>query len=156
LSTVGRGGEEGEEARLRIIREAAFFHGLTDLHRLKVADISRLSTCEAGDSVYNIGDPARDLYVLIDGSVRLAIGLGQQYARGGDILRHGDVFGWAALTPHSPCRIASASCLSRCQFLSVDGAQLLARMEQDHTLGYRIMVQLTVLITGTFTAFVAG
>jgi hypothetical protein len=29
-------------------------------------------------------------------------------------------------------------------------------MEQDHTLGYRIMVQLTVLITGTATAFVAA
>ena len=49
-----------------------------------------------------------------------------------------------------------ASCLSRCDMLAVDGVGLLNLMEQDHTLGYRLMTQLTRLITGTLTAFASG
>ena len=66
------------------------------------------------------------------------------------------MFGWAALTPGCNQRIATASCLSPCDILAVDGADLMNLMEQDHTLGYRLMTQLTQLITGTLTAFAGG
>ena len=32
----------------------------------------------------------------------------------------------------------------------------MAHMEQDHTLGYRVMTQVTRLITSTLTAFAGG
>lgn len=141
---------------LEILRNARFFQGLSDPQLTAIAAISQIESCEEGGQVYNIGDPARSFHVLVSGSVRLAIGLGHRNASAGDILRRGDVFGWAALTPSSNRRIATASCLTRCEFLSVDGDSLLALMESDHTLGYKIMVRLNLLITGTVTAFVAG
>ena len=71
-------------------------------------------------------------------------------------MRRGEVFGWAALTPSCNLRIATASCLTPCSLLAVDGAGLMAHMEQDHTLGYRVMTQVTRLITSTLTAFAGG
>ena len=105
---------------------------------------------------YKIGETAKTLYVLIDGMVRFAIGYGKREASAGDILRCGQVFGWAALTPTSSVRIATATCLSPCTVLAVDGDRLLHLMEQDHTLGYRLTSQLNILITGTLTAFAGG
>ena len=40
--------------------------------------------------------------------------------------------------------------------LDTDGVGLMKLMEQDHTLGYRLMTQLTRLVTGTLTAFASG
>jgi CRP-like cAMP-binding protein len=141
---------------LEIIRQARFFRGLSAPQLDAIAQISRVQGCEKGGQVYNIGEPAQSFYVLVSGSIRLAIGSGQHNTSAGDILRRGDVFGWAALTPSSNHRIATAACLTDCRFIAVDGARLLALMESDTALGYRIMVELTALITGTVTAFVAG
>ncbi len=76
--------------------------------------------------------------------------------RAGDILRRGDLFGWAALTPRCNVRIATASCLTPCTLLVLDGPGLVRLMDGDHTLGYRLMRQLNDLISGTLTAFAGG
>ena len=141
---------------LSILRGVRFFRDLSEKQLGEIARISRMEICEEGNQIYNIGDLARHFHVLVDGRVRIVIGLGHRNANTGDVLRGGDVFGWAALMPAADRRIAAAHCLTRCQFISIDGAQLLALMERDHTLGYRLMGQLNVLITGTVTAFVAG
>ena len=139
-----------------ILSQTSFFQDLTTEQLRGVADLSRMQECSEGQQIYNIGEPASTVYVLVRGMVRLAIGLGNRNASAGDILRRGEVFGWAALTPASSLRIATASCLTPCRFLAIDGAELIGLMEQDHTLGYRLMTQLNRLITGTLTAFAAG
>ncbi len=88
--------------------------------------------------------------------VRFSIGLGSRQASAGQILRRGEVLGWAALVEHAPQRIASAFCITPCIVLAVDGAQLLLLMKADHSLGYHLMKQLNVLITGNLTAFASG
>lgn len=141
---------------IKILSQTAFFAGLK-AHQLElVSSISQLEEYEEDCQVYNIGERAKILYVLLEGMVRFAIGYGNRNASAGNILRRGQVFGWAALTPSANLRIATASCLTPCSVLAIDGESLLALMEQDHTLGYRIMQQLNLLITGTLTAFAAG
>ena len=139
-----------------ILSKTEFFMGLTPSQIDRVAAVSERQPFEVGHQVYRIGEPAKALYVLIDGTVRMAIGFGGRNANAGDIVRRGDVFGWAALTPGCNQRIATASCLSPCDILAVDGVGLMNLMELDHTLGYRLMTQLTRLITGTLTAFAGG
>ena len=139
-----------------ILLQTEFFQGLTPGQIDRVAAVSERKQFEIGHHVYRIGERAKAVYVLVDGSVGMAIGFGGRNAKTGDIVRRGDVFGWAALTPGSNQRIATASCLSPCDILAVDGVALMELMEQDHTLGYRLMTQLTRLITGTLTAFVSG
>ena len=139
-----------------ILSQTDFFQGLTPGQINRVAAVSEMQQFESGHQVYRIGEPAKAVYVLVDGTVRMAIGFGGRNAKAGDIVRRGDVFGWAALTPGCNQRIATASCLSACDILAVDGVGLMNLMEEDHTLGYRLMTQLTRLITGTLTAFASG
>lgn len=139
-----------------ILSHTDFFQGLTPGQIDCVAAVAEMQQFEGGRQIYRIGEPAKAVYVLVDGTVRLAIGFGGRNAQAGDIVRRGDLFGWAALTPGSNQRIATASCLSPCDILAFDGVDLINLMEQDHTLGYRLMTQLTRLITGTLTAFAGG
>ena len=139
-----------------ILSQTQFFQGLTPAQIDHVAAVSERQQFDVGDQVYRIGESAKAIYVLVDGTVRMAIGFGGRNANAGNMVRRGDVFGWAALTPGCNQRIATASCQSPCDILAVNGIALLNLMEQDHTLGYRLMTQLTQLITGTLTAFASG
>ena len=140
----------------RILSLTNFFGQLTPRQLECVAALGTLQDCATGEQVYRVGDPATQVYVLVHGSVRHAIGFGGRNASVGDILRRGELFGWAALTPPRNVRIATACCLAPCRFLVIDGAGLIALMEGDHTLGYRLMTQLNCLITGTLTSFAGG
>lgn len=139
-----------------VLAQTGFFRELTPAQIEAVAALSHFLDCEEGEQLYRIGQPATLVYVLVAGTVRLAVGLGVRNARAGDILRRGDLFGWAAMTPHCNLRIASAACLSACTFLAIDGAGLVHLMDSDHTLGYRLMCRLNDLISGTLTAFAGG
>lgn len=139
-----------------ILSQTDFFAGLTPRQLALVSDISQLQEYGEGCQIYNLGESARNFYVLIEGMVRFAIGFGSRNASAGDILRRGEVFGWAALTPGARQRIATASCVTPCTVLAINGDALVELMEQDHSLGFRVMKQLNFLITGTLTAFAAG
>lgn len=139
-----------------ILSQTGFFRQLTPEQIERVAALSELQRFEQGQQIYRISEPAKSVYVLVRGTVRHAIGFGDRKASGGNILRRGEVFGWAALTPSCSLRIATASCQTPCSLLVVDGAGLMTLMDQDHTLGYHLMTQLTQLITGTLTAFASG
>jgi toluene monooxygenase system ferredoxin subunit len=139
-----------------ILAQTAFFRDLTAAQLARIAASSEMQDCAEGAQVYRVGEPARYVYVLVRGMVRLAVGMGTRDASAGNILRRGEVFGWAAMTPACSLRIATASCLTPCSFLAIDGARLVELMEQDHTMGYRLSTQLTRLITSTFTAFAGG
>ena len=145
-----------DETPCGLLAQTNFFGRLTPSQLERVAALSTVQDCEAGQQVYRVGDPANEVYVLVHGTVRHAIGFGGRNASVGDILRRGELFGWAALTPPRNVRIATASCLAPCRFLVIDGAGLVGLMEQDHTLGYRLMTQLNRLITGTLTSFAGG
>ena len=139
-----------------ILSQTRFFAGLTAAQLDRVADLGVIQERAEGEQLYRVGEPAVEMYVLVRGMVRMAVGYGGRNASAGDILRRGDVFGWAAMTPSCNLRLATASCIAPCTLLALDGERLLALMEQDHTLGYRLMTQLAGLITGTLTAFAGG
>ena len=139
-----------------VLRQAPFFTGLSDAQLHAITLIARPEDWAQHSRIYNIGDPVKSLYVLLDGKVRFAIGVGGRNTSAGDVLERGQVFGWAALVPEAQGRIATASCVTDCRVLAIDGTRLLTLMDADHTMGYRIMKQLNLLITGTFTSFAAG
>ena len=145
-----------ESVPIQILTQTDFFTGLSDAQLIQVSSVCRFEAHARGEPIYKIGEVAKSLYILNRGMVRFAISYGNRDASAGDILRRGQVFGWAALTPASNVRIATASCLTSCSILAIDGAGLLQLMDQDHTLGYKLMIQLTLLITGTLTAFAGG
>lgn len=139
-----------------LLAQTDFFAELQPLQKNLVSRLCRLVEYPQDSQIYSLGERADDFYVLIDGMVRFTITLGNRHTSAGEIIRRGEVFGWAALIEPAQLRIATAVCITPCAVLAINGNQLLELMEQDHNLGYPIMKQLNYLITGKLTAFAAG
>jgi toluene monooxygenase system ferredoxin subunit len=139
-----------------VLRGTAFFHDLTRTQLDRIALLGRVETYPQDATIYTLGQPADDFYVLVDGMVRFTLGHGSRSAYAGQVLKRGEVFGWAALVESAQKRIATAVAMTPCTALAVSGEQLTIMMDEDHGLGYRLMRQLNELITGNLTAFAAG
>ncbi len=139
-----------------VLAEARFFSGLSQEQRTQVAALARVRTFPQDTRIYTIGDAVDDFYVLAEGMVRFTLGLGKRETSAGDIIRRGDVFGWAPLVEGQPRRIATAYCLTACAVVVIDGAKLMELMESEASLGYALMKKLAVLLTSELVAFAAG
>jgi CRP-like cAMP-binding protein len=140
-----------------LLAQARFFSSLSKPQLEKVAALCRLRSFPQDTRIYAIGDPADEFYVLADGMVRFTLGLSRRgEASAGDIMRRGDVFGWAPLVEGYARRIATAYCLTACEVVAIDGAALVALMEQDPSLGFALLKKLVVLLTSELTSFAAG
>jgi len=58
--------------------------------------IASSETLDAGATLYNVGDPADDVYVLESGRINFVIGREDRTTAAGFALRKGEVFGWNA------------------------------------------------------------
>jgi CRP-like cAMP-binding protein len=145
-----------EKDASRVLAQARFFSGLTEAQLARVAALGRTRAFPQDTRIYTIGDAVDNFYVLADGMVRFTLGLGKRETSAGDIIRRGDVFGWAPLVEGHPRRIATAYCLTPCEVVAMDGAALGALMENDPALGYALLKKLAVLLTSELTSFAAG
>lgn len=141
---------------LGVVSRTAFFSDLVPEQLERLAQMGRLVSYERNESIYELGDAAEDFFVLVEGVVRFTIGLGGRRTSAGEIIRCGDVFGWSAMIQGAQRRLATAFCLAPSTVLALPGNQLLSLMEEDHTMGYRLMRQLNFHINGKLTSFVAG
>lgn len=147
------GGPEGLRGVLAL---APFFAGLSGEQLERVYALGHIERHPKDSQIYVLGDSADFFYVLADGMVRFTLGLGRRETSAGEIIRRGQVFGWAALVETAQTRIATAFCLTACEVIAVDGRRLIALMDADQTLGYAIMKQLAILLTSELTTFAAG
>ena len=95
-----------------VLAEARFFSGLDGAQLARVAALGRARSFPQDTRIYTVGDAVDDFYVLADGMVRFTLGLGKRDTAAGDIIRRGDVFGWAPLVEGHARRIATAYCLT--------------------------------------------
>jgi toluene monooxygenase system ferredoxin subunit len=140
----------------RLLGEARFFSGLSRPQLERVAAIARMRSFPQDTRLYTVGDAVDDFYVLADGMLRFTLGLGKRDTSAGDIIRRGEVFGWAPLVEGHPRRIATAYCLTACEVVAIDGAALNRLMEADSALGFALLKKLAVLLTSELVAFAAG
>jgi toluene monooxygenase system ferredoxin subunit len=145
-----------QDAERALLGSGRFFGRLDRAQLERVAAIGRVLSFPQDTRIYTIGDKVDDFYVLAEGTVRFTLGLGKRETAAGDIIRRGEVFGWAALVEGYSRRIATAYCLTACEVVALDGAALRAFMDADPLAGYLVMKQLAVLLTSELTAFAAG
>ena len=156
LEKVIAAGRASVRRRRRIVARHRVLRGTAAPQRERVAALGRIETLSAGRPDLRHRRCSGRLYVLVDGMVRFSIGLGSRRTAAGQVLRRGEVFGWAALVEQAPQRIASAFCITLLHVLAINGDQLLLLMEADHSLGLPAMKQLNVLITSNLTSFASG
>ena len=140
----------------RLLGEARFFSDLREAQLARIAALGRLKSFPQDTRIYAIGDAVDNFYVLAEGMVRFTLGLGKRETSAGDIIRRGEVFGWAPLVEGHERRIATAYCLTACDVVALDGAALNRLMEADSALGYALLKKLAVLLTSELVAFAAG
>lgn len=139
-----------------LLAQTAFFRVCSPQQIAQISRLGRIEYFSQDSRFYGLGEPAADFYVLVEGMVRFTIGHGARQTHAGQILKRGELFGWAALVENAQKRIAGAMAITSCTVIAFNGDQLLILMEQDHSLGFRIMKQLNALITGNLTAFASG
>ena len=139
-----------------VLGQARFFSGLSKPQLERVAALARVRSFPQDTRIYTVGDAVDYFYVLADGMVRFTLGLGKRETSAGDIIRRGDVFGWAPLVEGHSRRIATAYCLTACAVVAIDGGELTALMDSDLAVGYALMKKLAVLLTSELTSFAAG
>lgn len=154
--TEGEGSQLSVVDPVGVISRTAFFAELTTEHLGRLANAGRLVSFQRNESIYELGDTAQDFFILVEGVVRFTIGRGGRRTSAGEIIRCGDVFGWAALIQGAQRRVATAFCLTPSTVLAISGNVMLAMMDDDHTMGYYLMRQLNFLINGKLTSFAAG
>ena len=125
---------------------AELFAGLPDATIERIAAAAEREAHAAGATLYSVGDPAEDLYVLESGRVNFAIGREERTSPAGFALRKGEVFGWNALLEHYPQRIATAICIDDASVLRIPGAELLGILKSDPAAGFTVMRRLASLI----------
>ena len=111
-----------------------------------LTELAKTEQFEAGRALYDVGDPADDLFILETGRVEFLIGRDERVSPAGFMLRKGEVFGWAALLDNQPRRIARATCLEPSQILRINGKAALRVLESDPASGYLVMRRLSALI----------
>jgi CRP-like cAMP-binding protein len=143
-------------AERELLAQARFFAGLSTAQIDRLVGLGCVRSYPQDTRIYMIGDLVDDFYVLADGMVRFTLGFDKRETSAGEIMRRGDVFGWAALVEGYSRRIATAYCLTSCSVVALAGAELHKLMESDHGLGYAVMKRLAVLLTSELTSFAAG
>jgi toluene monooxygenase system ferredoxin subunit len=125
---------------------AELFIGVSEQTLAVLTDLAKKEEFDAGRSLYDIGDPAEDFFVLEAGRVEFLIGRDERVSPAGFMLHKGEVFGWAALLENQPHRIARATCLEPSRLLRINGKQALRVLEADPASGYLVMRRLSSLI----------
>ena len=78
-----------------IIKQADLFHGLSHNFIKDLMAIAARESFNAGEIVFNSGDPAENFYILIQGCVQIRLGQqGPEVYTGNTI---GEIFGWSSL-----------------------------------------------------------
>ena len=135
-----------------ILKRCEVFVGLDDSDLEKIAALHswRRENYKEGIFIFRENVRANDFYILEEGEVRLVIDVHHEGTREVtqvpvDAITKGDVFGWSSLvSPHS--LTLSALCVRPSSVMVVNGAELSALMDSDHSLGYEIMKGLVRVI----------
>jgi CRP-like cAMP-binding protein len=137
---------------IRILKNSDMFQDLPDPILRTITGLVRTVNFEEGDNIYQLGDDARDIYLLESGRIRLSIGVGNRPEGSGSVILPGSVFGWAALLEDQPRRVATAVCLDDSTLGVIDGSALLKLFAEEKTAGYFVMRRLATMIARDFVS----
>jgi signal transduction histidine kinase len=134
----------------KTLRKSSLFDELTDAELEEVAKLSKKRVYRVGDIVFTEGEPAKELYVIEDGTVvlEMSIRLGRGSSRQGsiDVLSQGQVFGWSAIAEPNIFTM-SARCLENTTVIAIDRARLQLLFNENNALGFKLMKKIVGVVS---------
>ncbi len=129
---------EGLTMDTAILKQVALFQGLTHSQLQKIASIATEKSFAAGASVFREGDPGHEMYIIVEGRVRISKmvpGVGEEALA---ILEKGQYFGEMALIEEGP-RSADAIAHVSCRLYEIQRERLDQLMFTDKELAYVLL-----------------
>jgi len=130
----------------KVIAGAELFAGLTPNERASIVELCRERTCSAGEAIVSEGNFGEEIYLLVNGKVRIELTLTED---SGFVtveqLSGGQLFGELALADRRN-RSAIAECETHCEIVSIRCKDLLALLEREHRLGFVVMRNLSRIL----------
>jgi len=120
-----------------------FFQEFTDAELEKIAKIAEEQSFPAGAQMYVKGDSAANLFLVTKGKIILVL---DSYVGPHkpplqvtlDIITKGESMGWSAVVEPFIYTLG-ALCIDESSFIAVDAAKLRELMEEDCTMGFKVM-----------------
>lgn len=140
------------QRKLNVLRRSEIFLGLPNEALVEIINqvTCHIKTYEANKVLFNIGDMARELFIMEDGRIDLVLTYlspdpKSQVKAIVDTIYTGGTFGWSALIAPYTYTIG-ASCVEPAKVLAINGSELLRLMDKDIPIGYEVMKALTRVI----------
>lgn len=137
--------KRGIMATVGELKKASLFESLSDDQLEAIIQIGQEESFEPHENIFNHGEKAKTLCVLLDGSVSLRIGVEE----GIDLMAQtfeetGSVLGTAALVKPYVHNV-TAKCTKSTKALVIDAVGLRKIMRRDPSVGFEIMTRLARL-----------
>lgn len=139
------------EQMLEILKKTMPFQMVSEVLLRRIAALGRQSLYERGAVLYDLGDKADDIYIILSGSVEHALEPSVNARRPAKTLGPSDVFGWAALLEKYPHRLAKAVVIDTAVIVRINGDGLLRLLEADPDAGDVVMSRFATMITRDYT-----
>jgi CRP-like cAMP-binding protein len=128
-----------------ILRRYPYFAGVSEESLKAVAMIADERVVPAGTQLFNEGDPADTMNIIVRGEIRIQYILGSGERRTVDTLVDGDILGWSALVePYTYTAVGTAS--KQSQLVAIRAKKLRELCDNDPFLGYRLTTQIARLL----------
>jgi CRP/FNR family cyclic AMP-dependent transcriptional regulator len=141
---------------MTVLSEPALFKGLSQEQMRKLLSITRQVRFKKGDTIMKEGDIGHHMYIIQDGSVEVVKSLiledmDDEDAERGKVFTHLSaedhaVFGEIALLEESR-RTATIRALTDCTLYEISKDDFLNLAEQDFEVGYRILLNLSRIVS---------
>ena len=129
----------------RIIQEHPFFKNFIPEYIEVITGCASLVKFDENHMIFKEGQTADNFYLVRHGKIALEMYVPHQGAVIIDTVIEGEVLGWSWLfTPYQTHFDARALELTRA--ISFDGKCLRKKIDEDHNLGYHIMIQFVQII----------
>ena len=136
---------------VEILKQTMPFQVISDGMLQKIAALGKRTSYDKEMLIYDVGDKADDIYIIVSGKVEHALEPGVHARRPVQTLGPGDVFGWAALLAKYPARLAKAVCIEPTEIIRINGDELLRLFESDPDSGDVVMSRFATMITRDYT-----
>ncbi|SMC42125.1 Cyclic nucleotide-binding domain-containing protein [Desulfocicer vacuolatum DSM 3385] len=122
------------------LRKDQFLESLTDEMLEKFVPVTEEWRVEAGEIIFNEGDPADNFFMVKSGKILLEQKISEDIIATVGTVDPGESFGLSVLL-YAPRRVMTAICSESAIVYAIHKDVLLDLMDNDHSMGYFIMKQ---------------
>ena len=132
---------------LKVIEKLHIFKDFKPDELNKLLDFCSVEDYQIGESLFLEGDTAKDMWIVINGSVELRFEMPNAKSTTDKSTlssHHNDIpesqiFGWSCFIPPYQMRLSAYCTSRRCEVLKIDAVKLNKLMASDTAIGFKIM-----------------